>query len=765
MMEGMARMVCLALAVTAMGCDLEIPGPTDDPPPPKPDVPAMTDPSAHPVPIEAVARYPLPGTAIPTSIQFSPAGDLTYLYSPADSLVQDLYVHDLPSGTRRKVFTPPEGGATEANLSPEEKLRRERLRMRSLGVTRYRWAKTANRLVVPLLGDLWVQDGVEAEARKVVDTEGKPALDPRFSPDGDALAYVRGGEVFVVSLDDGTPQQVSPTTASGRTHGEAEYIAQEEMDRTAGFWWAKTGERIAYTEVEERHIPVFRIAHHGRDTVSHEDHRYPFAGQPNARVGLFVAAASGEARPLALDLRTSGIAEDDDFYLARVHPMPDGAFMVEVENRAQTRLDLLRFATDGTARKVLTEEREPWINLHRLFEPITEGTHRGGFVWGSERTGFMHLHLYDRDGQPVRALTEGEWMVDALVDVDHEHGWVYFMATKADPTERHLYRVSLEGGEPQALTREPGMHSIVIDREHTRFVDTHSHLGSPPTIRVFALPSTADEAPTAVGEIAIDPDPRLTELDLQPPKLVRLTTRDGVELRGAIYKPKGEGPFPTVVNVYGGPHAQRVQNSWSLTADLRAQHLRSQGFLVFRLDNRGSARRGLAFEGALHRDMGNIEVQDQVDGVRWLVDQGLTDPARVGIYGWSYGGYMAAMALARAPETFKVAVAGAPVTHWDGYDTHYTERYMGTPQTNPQGYETSSVMAHVEGIEGKLMLVHGLIDENVHFRHTARLINALIGAGKDYELLLFPDERHMPRAEQDRVYMETKIRDFLVENL
>ncbi|MBV1860640.1 MAG: S9 family peptidase, partial [Nannocystaceae bacterium] len=232
-----------------------------------------------------------------------------------------------------------------------------------------------------------------------------------------------------------------------------------------------------------------------------------------------------------------------------------------------------------------------------------------------------------------------------------------------------------------------------------------------------------------------------------------------------IYKPAGEGPFPTMVSVYGGPHAQRVQNDWSLTVDLRAQYLRSLGILVFKLDNRGAARRGLEFEGAIKHDMGNLEVQDQVDGVAWLVEQGLTQPEHVGIYGWSYGGYMSAMALARAPETFKVGIAGAPVSHWDGYDTHYTERYMGLPQANTEGYEQSAVMAHVDNITGKLMLVHGLIDENVHFRHTARLINALIAAKKRYELLLFPDERHMPRRKDDLVYMEQQIRDFILGNL
>jgi dipeptidyl-peptidase-4 len=255
---------------------------------------------------------------------------------------------------------------------------------------------------------------------------------------------------------------------------------------------------------------------------------------------------------------------------------------------------------------------------------------------------------------------------------------------------------------------------------------------------------------------------------LRPPQLATLQNRSGVSLYAAIFRPPeqfGPGPYPTIVQVYGGPHVQKVTNSWTLTINMRAQYLSSMGFLVFALDNRGSARRGLEFEAAILHNMGHLEVDDQVDGVRWLVSQQLADPQRVGIYGWSYGGYMAAMCLMRAPETFKVAVAGAPVSAWDGYDTHYTERYMGTPQSNPQGYWESSLLAHASGLKGKLMLVHGLIDENVHFRHTARLINALIEARKPYDLLLFPDERHMPRSLQDRIYLEELIRDYFLKNL
>ncbi|HEY8380003.1 MAG TPA: S9 family peptidase, partial [Nannocystis sp.] len=268
------------------------------------------------------------------------------------------------------------------------------------------------------------------------------------------------------------------------------------------------------------------------------------------------------------------------------------------------------------------------------------------------------------------------------------------------------------------------------------------------------------------------------DLDLPPPELVSFRNRHGDELWAAVYRPDPDAvraaggapvpagpPYPTLVAIYGGPHAQRVVDAWGTTVDMRAQALRSRGYLVIKIDNRGSARRGLAFESAIRHDLGNVELEDQVDGIRHFTAAGLVDPERVGIYGWSYGGYLSAMALVRHPDVFRIAVAGAPVTHWDGYDTHYTERYMGTPQDNPEGYRRSSVMAHVERLRGALLLVHGLIDENVHFRHTSRLIGALIKARKPYELLLFPDERHMPRGLEDRVHMEEQILAFMQKHL
>lgn len=717
------------------------------------------------IPLETVARYPLPGMAIPGSLTFSPDDALlAYLASPDGSLTRQLYAYD-PAQDRSYLLVDAREGDTDASVSLAEALRRERQRQRETGITRYAWGKE-NRLLIPLRGGLYVVDAPGQPLRELVPPGDDPLLDAQFSPDGRFVSFVQDAEIYVVPVEGGAPQQVTRgARGAGKTHGLAEYIAQEELARRHGYWWSPDGERLAFAEVDETHIPIYRIMHLGKDAVGHEaqeDHRYPFAGQANARVRLGVVSRQG-GEPTWIDL-----GEDDDFYLARVNwaaneSWANGRLLVQRLNRAQTRLDLLLCDPEsGQSRPLLTETSAVWINLHHLLRPVKQidGVDGGGFIWGSERSGFMHLYLYDWQGNEIRPLTRGDWLVESIAGVDAKRQIVYFTATKESPLELHLYAVSLAGGDVRRLTKEPGRHSAVLNHAKTQAASIHHAPDKPPVVRLLDLHEGAVQR-----TIFDQPPPLVGERPLPPPNIVTLANRHGDTLYGAIYRPEGEGPFPAIVSVYGGPHAQRVTQSWLLTVDMRAQYLAGLGFLVFKLDNRGSANRGLAFEAPIRHNMGDVEVQDQVDGVRWLVEQGLADPQRVGVYGWSYGGYMAAMCLARAPQTFKAAVAGAPVTHWDGYDTAYTERYMGAPQQNPDGYAISSVMRHVDNLEGKLLLVHGLIDENVHFRHTARLVNALIRARKPYELLIFPDERHSPRSEADRIYMEERIRDFFVENL
>ena len=707
-----------------------------------------------------VARYPLPGANVPVGIAFSPDGRwLSFLWSPEHSLRRDLFVLDLQTGERRALLGAG-GGVTEENLSLEERLRRERARDLGQGVTSATWAEVGARLLVPRTDGLHVLDGPDFHDRLAVPLgEGGPMLDPRLSPDGRQVAFVQDDEVCVADLGTGGVRQLTAgARGTGRTHGLAEFVAQEEMDRSHGFWWSPDGRRIAFTEVDETHIPVYRIVHQGSAEVgegAQEDHRYPFAGAANAVVRLGVVDVDG-GEPVWAEMG------DDWEYLARVDWLRADRLVVQLENRDQTRLDVVAVdAGTGTVTPLFDEQSDVWINLHHLLRPLPGGD--GRFLWASERSGHRHLEVRTADGALEQVLTEGSWFVNDVVGLDAERVW--FCATRDGHLQRHLYVVATTGGPITPVTTEiPGTHGVVAHVGSGRFVDVFTSLTTPPVATVRALGDAA-ELHRLVDEVE-GADPRATALPLPPPELTSVTTEDGATIDVLLYRPAGDGPFPTIVSVYGGPHVQQVLDAWSATASMRRQWLRSLGYLVVVADNRGAAGRGLAFEGAIRWNAGDLEVRDQVAVVEHLVDAGLADPERVGINGWSYGGYLSAIALAKAPGTFKAAVAGAPVTHWDGYDTHYTERYMGTPQANPEGYERSSVMAHVAGLRDRhLMLVHGLIDENVHFRHTARLVNALIRERIPYELFLLPDERHSPRAEADRVYLEERILDFFRRHL
>lgn len=709
-----------------------------------------------------VARRPLPGTVVPTAIRFSPDGaTLTFLSARPGSLQQELVALDVASGDRRTVPAPGVVVA-EADLPLEEKLRRERARELAVGVTRYQWAASGSRLLVPMGDGLWVFDDLQSTPRLVVpstDATG-PLLDARLSDDGSRLGFVSNDEVHVADADTGVTVAVTSGAAgTSRTNGLAEFMAQEEMGRPYGFWFSPDASLVAFCAVDETHIPTYRIVHQGSDAVgagAQEDHAYPFAGAANAvvRVGVVAADGSTVESPVWLDLDVTDIGHDR--YVGRVDWSPDGRVVIQLENREQTRLDVIAFdPRSGAGTLLLQEASDVWINLHDHLRFLSDGS----FVWSTERTGFRQLELRAADGSLIRSLTTGDDVVTQVGAVDDDTVW--FTSTGPTALERHLHRVPLDGSAPaERITESVGVHGSVVHAGTGHRVDSFSSPATPPTVTLVR----ADGSTLLVHDASTDE--RVAELDLAPPVERTVAADDGTVLHAAVYLPDGPGPHPTVVSVYGGPHAQMLTRSWGPTVALRAQFLRQQGFCVAVVDNRGSTDRGLAFEGALRHRMGTVEVDDQVALVQSLVDEGITDPDCVGIYGWSYGGYMSAMCLARRPDVFAAACAGAPVTDWDGYDTHYTERYMGTPASNPDGYRDGSVMTHVAGLrDRRLLLIHGLIDENVHFRHTARLLNALIAEGIDHELFLFPDERHVPRSEADRAFMEDRIAAFFRDAL
>jgi dipeptidyl-peptidase-4 len=702
--------------------------------------------------LEQVAQYPRPGMNVPGRWGFTPDGkSVTYLFSPGGTLVRGLWARDIASGEERLLAGPPPASVNEDTLTREEELRRERARLRELGVTDYQWAKSSDRplLLVPSGGGLQVS----VDGNPLLTLPGSHgAIAPRLSADGSQVAFVRNGDLFVASVVNGEPLRITFGGDEAFTHGLAEFVAQEELDREDGLWWNPAGTHIAYTEADSRHIPAFAIAHTGSPEPETEAHRYPFAGAPNAKLRLGVIPVLG-GETTWMDL-----GSDPDIYVARVAWRPDGALTAQLLSRDQRQLRLVLFDGAGNASTLTDERREPWINLDHGPRYLDAG----GFISTSERTGFRHIYMHSADGWESRVLTSGDWVVTRIVDVDEPSRTVYFQGTREGVIERHIYAVSLEGGEIRRLTTENGWHDAVFSRDHTRFIDIHSSTGHAPVVTLH------EASGSKIITLFANDGNSAAVLGLQPPRFVTLPASDGTSLHGAIYEPILLSPderCSIIVSVYGGPHAQRVTDDWSQTVDLRAQYLSQQGFVVFKLDNRGSANRGIAFEAYLNRAMGSVEIDDQVAGVRYLESLNFTRKGGVGIYGWSYGGYMTAMAMLKAPDVFTVGVAGAPVTDWDGYDTGYTERYMGTPQADAEAYRESSVLTHAGNLRGNLLLVHGLIDENVHFRHTARLIAALTAHQKEYDLLVFPEERHMPRDAKGLEYMERRLTDYFDKHL
>lgn len=700
-------------------------------------------------------RQPSPGNAIPGSIAFSADSQtISFLKSEESSLNRAYWKAGVATVQPKVAARAPGSGDTEANLTLAEKLRRERQRSRDTGISQIVRARKADVAIVPLKGNLHLvgENGLEP-----LTTSKSPHLDPQLTPDGSKAAFVRDDELFVLDLKSRVETRLTHRAADGLTHGLAEFAAQEELDRSSGFWWSPDGSKIVYQETDERHIPLFTIVHEAEKDFSAETHRYPFAGKANAKIRLGVVAASGGPTSW---LKLPGLDQGD--YLARVVWESPASILIQLLARDQTRLSLVRIdAATGASRLLFEATSSTWINLHN---DLMLDAKTGGFLWSTEKTGFRHLEYRDSEGKLVRTLTSGEWPVDRAVHLDSERREVWFLAGRESPLESQLYRVSLDGGEVARITTDPGIHQVVVAPDGARFVDQVSSRAHP------TRTTLRDRAGTPLGLIDdAGTDPRVGQLALNPPELLSFKNRDGVTLHGAYYPPsakKAGEKAPLVVMVYGGPHVQTVTESWAMTSDLTAQLLAGRGFAVWKLDNRGSSRRGLAFEAAINRKMGTVEVRDQVDGVRFISSvRPEIDPGRVGITGRSYGGYMTLRCLTEASNVFKAGLAGAPVTDWDGYDTAYTERYMGTPEDNADGYRDSSALTAAGKLRGKLLVIHGMMDENVHFRHSARLANALIAASKPFELLPLPESRHSVRREADVLYYAERLAAFFEKSL
>ena len=713
--------------------------------------------------LEAITgSAPLSGPTL-TKPQVAPDGSrVTFLRGKdRDRNRLDLWEYDIASGQTRLLVDSSVVLPGEEVLSDEEKARRERQRIAALsGIVDYQWSPDGKALLFPLGGELYFYDLTKSgrDAVRKLTNGGGFATDPKISPKGGFVSFIRDRNLWAIDLTSGEEVQLTRDGSDTIGNGVAEFVADEEMDRHNGYWWAPDDSAIAFARIDETPVPVQKRYEVYPDRTEVVEQRYPAAGDHNVRVQLGVIAPKTGARPQWIDLGT-----DKDIYLARVDWRDPQRLTFQRQSRDQKKLELIETTlTNGTQRMLVTETSTTWVPLHNDLRFLKDGR----FLWSSERSGFEHLYIASEDGSTLTALTQGEWVVDGLLAIDETAGLAYVSGTRDGATEAHVYAVPLSGGEPRRLTQAPGMHAATFARNASVFVDSWSSDTTLPQIELFKADGTK-LATLLVNDVSDATHPYAKyRAAHQPTAYGTLTAADGTTpLHYSLIKPAGFDPkkqYPVVVFVYGGPAAQTVTRAWPGRSDsFFNQYLAQQGYVVFSLDNRGTPRRGAAFGGALYGKQGTVEVDDQLRGVAWLKSQAFVDPARIGVYGWSNGGYMTLMLLAKHSEAYACGVAGAPVTDWALYDTHYTERYMDLPKANEAGYREASVFTHVDGIgAGKLLLIHGMADDNVLFTNSTKLMSELQKRGTPFELMTYPGAKHGLRG-SDLLHRYRLTEDFL----
>jgi len=682
----------------------------------------------------------LSGTA-PIKLKASPDGSrITFLRAKADDQnTFDLWEYNVDANATHLLVDSKVLQPTAELLSDAEKARRERARIAGRhGIVDYQWAPDGKKLLFPLSGKLYLYElGVPgARALRTLDTGGE-VIDPKISPRGHYVSYVRAQNLWVIDLADGKARQLTSDGGASVHNGEAEFVAQEEMARQTGYWWAPDDSAIAFERYDETHVPIARRFEVYADRTDVIEQRYPAAGQANVEVRLGLVGPTGGATRF-IDLGTN-----TDIYLTRVDWLPDGKHLAyQRMQRNQQQLDLnLVDAQTLQQRTLLSETSKTWINLH---DDLRFLKNRPSFVWASERSGFKHLYLYSLDGKLEHAISSGDWNIDSLLGVDEKLGVVYVDSNRDFVPDRQLYSLKLDGSSadsPHRISHSDGAHSIEFTKDAAHYIDTFADPQTPPQVSL----RKADGTLVAwIERNALDehhPYWRYRDAHVVP-EFGTIKSADGQDLYYRLYKPRGFDPakrYPVFDYYYGGPHGQYAQRGW---VDYFAEYMAQQGYVVFSLDNRGMARRSRQFTDGIYRQLGKLEVEDQVAGFHWLKSQTFVDPARIGVFGWSYGGYMTAMLLAKASNEIAGGVAVAPVVDWTFYDTFYTERYLATPQDNAEGYERSGVLHWLDGLKSPLLLAHGMADDNVLFTNSTKLMAALQQRGTQFELMTYPGGKH-----------------------
>src|SRR6202158_5722001 len=585
---------------------------------------------------------------------------------------------------------------------------------------------------------------------------GKATLaDPKISPDGRNVSFVRDHNVWLVNLGDGKEHAITQGGTEEVRKGELDWVYPEELEIKTAYWWSPDSSAIAYLEMDERKVSQYPMVDFSSPSGNADMKRYPTAGGANPLVRVFVASLNG-GEPRAMDT-----GAETDIYIPRVNWLTDSKHLaIQRLNRTQTTLDLLiGEAATGKTRAALSENDPNWINVSDDLYFLEDGKR---FLWSSERSGYRHLYLYDLEGKQLAQLTKGEWEVSAVDAVDEAKGLVYFTGTAKSPMERHLYRVSFDGSAISRITIHNGTHRVNMAPDCAAFVDTYSDVTTPPRQDV----ARADGSLLRVmneNKVA-----ELADYHLSAPPFLTVKAHDGTLLNAVMIKPPdfdASKKYPVLVYTYGGPHAQVVLNAWGGNTPLWHQLMAQEGYIIFSLDNRGSAGRGHIFEEPIHYRLGAQELSDQLAGVAYFKSLHHSDAGRIGIWGWSYGGHMTLHAIVEAGMDVKAGFAGGPVTDWRFYDSIYTERYLGLLPEKEKEYRASSPIDRTAGLKGKLLIAHGTGDDNVHFANTLSLINELIELGKYVEVMPFPGRGHGVSDPAARKVLMNRVTQFFLENL
>ena len=722
----------------------------------------------------------------PRDLRMAPNGAcLSFLLGAAENSERlDLWRADPATGEGELWVRSADLPATGAP-SAAEQAAMERRRSFSAGITGHQWLADGSSVLLIAEGAGHLLDVATGAVRQVT-PEGQRCTDLRLSPQGRRLSYVSEGNLHVRSLDGGAAQTIAASEDPNLSFGSADFLAQEELHRFDGHWWREDGRQLAFTRVDLSPVKPSQRFEADADSLRLVEQRYPFPGEANPQTALALHDLPTGAT------RWIDCADASDDYLARVGFVQAG-LAVQMLNRAQNRLHLKIVRLDDLSQRILIEESAAaWINLHDNLIEID----RDDYLWTSERDGASHLYRYRGGG--CEQLTSGRGRVNRVLCADAQR--VFLSGWLETPTEQHLYRLDLESRQLERLT-DAGWHELSTTEGCDWIIDHHSSLTAPretrfgppegPLLPLRGLPFGEDRGrprqapsqPTGGAENASDqaendrtasteenrikisrdhPYQAFAAEHVQP-QLGTIEAEDGQALHYRLTRPEQlAAPAPLVVYVYGGPGVQRVRNDWP---PLLLQLFAQRGFGVLELDNRGSANRERAFETAIHRRLGAAEVRDQATGAEFAAALPWVDGDRIGVFGHSYGGYMALMCLALAPNLFKAAAAAAPVTDWRLYDSCYTERYLGQPADNPQGYADSAVLSHLDDIQGALLLMHGMSDDNVVFTHSMRLMQALQERNKPFELMAYPNAKHSMQQRAVAVHRFNLILDFFARRL